>query len=245
LTLLQYPSPKSRLGRSSPNAWFGPPAEGTAAAGIRVRRAFSWLRGFGRPIAKVLAVALVLAAATAAAPLAVMKLVDALGRVAAQVPQSGTVAPAALRSIVIALALLALAELAQVMLTRLLEAKSWRVRLDLDFALRQRVTARLHQLPLTYRQQQTVGGIVRRVNTSIDGFVAAVAELAFKALPAMAYLGLAFAALLELDWRGVRFRSASGADRHARGAMRARRRCRGFPPRRPGSRSPPSASGSC
>jgi ATP-binding cassette, subfamily B, bacterial len=154
-----------------------------------------WLRGFGRPIGRVIGLALLLATATAAAPLAVMHLVDSLARVAAA--QS----PTAARNILIALALVALAELAQVWLSRLLEARSWRVRLDLDFALRQRVTARLHQLPLAFHQQHTVGGTVSRVNTSINGFVTAVAELAFKALPAVAYLALALAALVELDWR--------------------------------------------
>ncbi|HYE41634.1 MAG TPA: ABC transporter transmembrane domain-containing protein, partial [Ramlibacter sp.] len=161
-----------------------------------VRRALPWLQGFGRPIAKVVLLALVLAAASAAAPLAVMRLVDALGKVA-----GGAVAPGAGRAVLVALALVACAELSQVWLSRLLEARSWRVRLDLDFSLRRRVVARLHQMPLSWHQQQTVGGTVSRVNTSIHGFVTAVSELGFKALPAAFYLGLALAALLQLDWR--------------------------------------------
>ena len=165
-------------------------------------RALPWLRGFGRPVAKVVALALLLAAVSAAAPLAVMGLVDALGRVAAErLAGPGTVAPATVRTILVALALVAGAELAQIWLSRLLDARSWRVRLGLDFAVRKRVTARLHQLPLTWHQQHTVGATVSRVNTSINGFVAAVGELAFKALPAIAYLGLAVAALVQLDWR--------------------------------------------
>jgi ATP-binding cassette, subfamily B, bacterial len=166
------------------------------------RRALPWLDGFGRRIGAVLVVALLLSGATAAAPLAVMQLVDVLARAAAaQAAWPGTVTPNAVHTVLYALGVLALAELAQVYLSRQLEARSWRVRLDLDFALRQRVTARLHQLPLTYHQQQTVGATVSRVNTSINGFVTAVAELAFKALPALAYLGLAVAALVQLDWR--------------------------------------------
>jgi ATP-binding cassette, subfamily B, bacterial len=54
---------------------------------------------------------------------------------------------------------------------------------------------------MTYHHRQTVGATVSRVNTSINGFVTAVAELAFKALPALAYLALALAALVQLDWR--------------------------------------------
>jgi ATP-binding cassette subfamily B protein len=165
----------------------------------RWARALPWLRGFGRPIGKVLVAALALAAVSAAAPLALMQLVDALGRIAAAGPAGAT--DAAGRTVLVALGLVAAAELAQVWLSRLLETRSWRVRLDLDFALRQRVTARLHTLPLSYHQQQTVGGLVSQVNTSIHGFVGAVGEIAFKALPAIAYLALALAALLQLDWR--------------------------------------------
>lgn len=161
-------------------------------------RARPWLAGFGRPMTKVLALALLLAAIGAGAPLAVMRLVDALGAVAGA---PTNVTTGALRAIFVALGLVAAAELAQVWLSRLLEARSWRVRLDLDFALRQRVTAKLHQLPLSFHQQHTVGGMVSRVNTSIHGFVTAVAELAFKALPAAFYLALALAALVQLDWR--------------------------------------------
>ena len=162
-----------------------------------LRRAMPWLQGFGTRIAIVLVLALLLAAATAAAPLAVMRLVDTLAHIA----RPGTVPPGAGGTIMTALSLVALAELAQVWLSKLLEARSWRVRLALDFALRERVTHRLHELPLSWHQQHTVGGTVSRVNTSINGFVTAVGEIAFKVLPAIAYLALALAALLELDWR--------------------------------------------
>ena len=142
----------------------------------------------------MVALALILAVVGAAAPLAVMGLVDSLSHYAAA-PAGG------LRTILLMLGAVAFAELAQVYLGRLLETRSWRVRLDLDFALRGRVTARLHELPLAWHQSQTVGATVNRVNASINGFVNAVAELAFKALPAACYLALALAALLNLDWR--------------------------------------------
>jgi ATP-binding cassette subfamily B protein len=182
-----------------------PPAQRPAPAGgalALAARALPWLSGFERPIAKVLLLALVLAAVTAAAPLAVMGLVDTLGQVAAAQLPGNRALPADIgRTVFLALALVGAAELAQVWLSRLLETRSWRVRLDLDFALRQRVTARLHQLPLTYHQQQTVGATINRVNTSINGFVSAVAELGFRALPAVVYLLLALLALVQLDWR--------------------------------------------
>jgi ATP-binding cassette, subfamily B, bacterial len=166
------------------------------------RRFLPWLHGFRRRIGVVLLVALLLSCTTPAAPPAVMQLVDVLARAAGdQATWPGAMNPATVRTVLYALGLLALAELGQVYLSRQLEARSWRVRLDLDFALRQRVTARLHELPMTYHHRQTVGATVSRVNTSINGFVTAVAELAFKALPALAYLALALAALVQLDWR--------------------------------------------
>jgi ATP-binding cassette subfamily B protein len=176
----------------------------TARGGARalVARALPWLQGFERPIAKVLLLALLLSAVSAVAPLAVMRLVDTLGRVAAgQFPGAHRLHTNVGHTVFYALMLVAAAELSQVWLARLLETRSWRVRLDLDFALRQRVTAKLHQLPLTYHQQQTVGATINRVNTSINGFVSAVAELGFRALPAVVYLLLALIALLQLDWR--------------------------------------------
>jgi ATP-binding cassette subfamily B protein len=164
-------------------------------------RALPWLRGFGKRIAFVLLLALLLAGASAAAPLAVMRLVDTLSQLAGtRVAKAGAVPPGAGGAVLLALSLVALAELLQVWLSKMLEAHSWRVRLALDFSLRQRVTQRLHQLPLAYHQRHTVGGTINRVNTSINGFVTAVGELAFKVLPAVAYLGLALAALVELDW---------------------------------------------
>jgi len=172
----------------------------TAAGGsfALLRHAQPWMAGFGRPIAKVLALALVLAAVGAAAPLAVMRLVDALSRIAGG---PGKLGSGSGKAILVALALVAVTELAQVWLSRLLESRSSRVRLDLDFALRQRVTARLHQLPLAWHHKHTVGGTVSSVNTAIHGFVSAITELAFKALPSAFYLGLAFTALLQMGWK--------------------------------------------
>jgi ATP-binding cassette, subfamily B, bacterial len=175
-----------------------PPPPPPACTRALVERALPWLQGFERPIAKVLLLALLLATVSAAAPLAVMKLVDTLTHITGH---RGTIRPGAGHAILVALGLVAISELAQVWLGRLLEARSWRVRLDLDFAMRERVTARLHQLPLSFHQQHTVGGTISEVNTSINGFVSAVGELAFKVLPAIAYLLLALVALLKLDWR--------------------------------------------
>jgi ATP-binding cassette, subfamily B, bacterial len=173
------------------------PPPPTAARAL-VARALPWLRGFERRIVKVVLLALLLAAVSALAPLAVMRLVDTLTHITGH---KGGIRPGAGHAILVALGLVAISELAQVWLSRLLETRSWRVRLDLDFALRERVTARLHQLPLSFHQQHTVGGTINEVNTSINGFVSAIGEIAFKALPAIAYLLLALLAMVKLDWR--------------------------------------------
>ena len=178
-----------------PRAAAAPSPSSETSTRSLARQALPWLRGFGRPIGKVVTLALLLAVVSAASPLAVMNLVDSLSRYAASAP-AGSV-----RAIVWALLAVAAAELVQVYLSRMVETRSGRVRLDLDFALRHRVTARLHELPLAWHQKQTVGATINRVNASINGFVNTVAELAFKALPAACYLGLALTALVQLDWR--------------------------------------------
>jgi ATP-binding cassette, subfamily B, bacterial len=178
-----------------PRAAAAPSSSSQPSTGALARQALPWLRGFGRPIGKVVALALLLAVVGAASPLAVMKLVDSLTRYAASAPLGS------IRTIVFALLAVAAVELVQVYLSRMVETRSGRVRLDLDFALRHRVTARLHELPLAWHQKQTVGATINRVNASINGFVNAVAELAFKALPAACFLGLALTALMQLDWR--------------------------------------------
>jgi len=180
----------------SPRAAAAPSSSTKPASTLDLaRQALPWLRGFGRPIGKVVTLALMLAVVGAASPLAVMNLVDSLTRYAASAP-IGSV-----RAIVWALLAVAAAELAQVYLSRMVETRSGRFRLDLDFALRHRVTARLHELPMAWHQKQTVGATINRVNASLNGFVNAVAELAFKALPAACYLALALTALMQLDWR--------------------------------------------
>ena len=179
----------------SPRAAAAPSSSSQTSTGTLARQALPWLRGFGRPIGKVVTLALLLAVVGAASPLAVMNLVDSLTRYAASAPLGSV------RAIVWALLAVAAAELVQVYLSRMVETRSGRVRLDLDFSLRHRVTARLHELPLAWHQKQTVGATINRVNASINGFVNTVAELAFKALPAACYLGLALTALVQLDWR--------------------------------------------
>ena len=179
----------------SPRAAAAPSSFSQTRTRVLARQALPWLRGFGRPIGKVVTLALLLAVVGAASPLAVMNLVDSLTRYAASAPLGSV------RAIVWALLAVAAAELVQVYLSRMVETRSGRVRLDLDFALRHRVTARLHELPLAWHQKQTVGATINRVNASINGFVNTVAELAFKALPAACYLALALTALVQLDWR--------------------------------------------
>jgi ATP-binding cassette subfamily B protein len=168
--------------------------------GVRtlLRHARPWLDGSTRAVAGAVALGLVSSAASAFAPLVVMRFVDAVARVATA-PVAGRAA--LLPSVLATLAALAVAELVTAALPRLVDARAGRVRLALDYALRARVTARIHQLPLDWHQRHTVGGTITRVNSAVNGVVGAVADLAFKAVPALAYLALAVAALVRLDWR--------------------------------------------
>jgi hypothetical protein len=88
------------------------------------------------PSTGAVALGLVSSAASAFAPLVVMRFVDAVARVAAA-PVAGRAA--LLPSVLATLAALAVAELVTAALPRLVDARAGRVRLALDYALRARV----------------------------------------------------------------------------------------------------------
>ena len=154
------------------------------------------MRRYRGPVLRILTIALVLAVVGAAEPLALKWFFDTLGSV------GGAAAPAD-PGAQVGLAVLALigVELLRVGLTRLLDVRTWDVRLAVDFAIRERVVTKLIDLPVAYHQSESVGGTMTKVNDAIRNAVAAFGELAFKTVPAAAYLVLAVVAMARLDWR--------------------------------------------
>jgi ATP-binding cassette, subfamily B, bacterial len=78
---------------------------------------------------------------------------------------------------------------------------TWRVRLKLNYRLLEATIGRLHSLPLTYHREESVGGIMTKLDRGINGFVEALAEIAFNILPGLAYLTISLILMFHLDWR--------------------------------------------
>jgi ATP-binding cassette subfamily B protein len=165
------------------------PARDSAPDRRLLRRSLEFVRPHVRTLSGVIALALVLSCLSAVDPLIMKFLFDLLG--------SG----GDLRLFGIAMAALLVAELGRAVLTARLGTSSWDLRLKVEYAVRERVTAKLNALPVAYHQREGVGGLINRVNQSVMGFVAAFSELSFNVLPVVLYLGLSLAAMWRLDWQ--------------------------------------------
>ena len=154
-----------------------------------LRRSLEFVRPHLRTLTGVLVLALLLSSLSAIDPLIMKFLFDLLG--------SG----GDMRVFGVAIAALLLAELGRSALTALLGTSSWDLRLKVEYAVRERVTAKLNSLPVAYHQREGVGGLMNRVNQAVAGFVAAFSELGFNVLPVILYLGISLGAMWRLDWR--------------------------------------------
>ena len=173
-----------------------PPARDTDAAASSpapdrrlLRRSLEFVRPHLRTLSGVLALALVLSSLSAVDPLIMKFLFDLLG--------SG----GDLRLFALAMGALLLAELGRAGLTAWLGTSSWDLRLRVEYAVRERVTAKLNSLPVSYHQREGVGGLMNRVNQAVTGYVAAFSDLSFNVVPVVLYLAISLAAMWQLDWR--------------------------------------------
>ena len=154
-----------------------------------LRRAVGFVTPQRGRIGLVLLLALVVAALGAAEPLLAKLIFDELAEGAFG------------RTVALALGSLVALELARTVGSSLLGVVTWEVRLAVDFTIRERLVGKLNSLPISYHQQESVGGTMTRLNQSVAGFIAAFAELAFNVIPAVAFLALAVVAMAQLDWR--------------------------------------------
>jgi ATP-binding cassette subfamily B protein len=151
-------------------------------------RSLEFLAPYKLAVAGIAALTLVLAILGAADPMAMKAVVDALAR--------------ADRNVLLgAIAALAAIEIGRAALGALSSSLTWRVRVDVDYTLRERILAKLTTASVDYHQAEGVGGLTQKVNQSIAAFVAAFAEVAFTVLPAVAYLAISMVAMWRMDWR--------------------------------------------
>ena len=155
----------------------------------RFHRAVQFALPQRNAIVAILTLTLLMAAANAAEPLALKFIFDSLG--------AEKVVPPLVRG----LALLAALSLGREAASAVSNWLTWRTRIGLQYALLEATVGKLHHMPLRMQHSEGVGAIMTRLDRSIQGFVAAVTQLLFNILPALAFLVIAMAIMFRLDWR--------------------------------------------
>jgi ATP-binding cassette subfamily B protein len=154
-----------------------------------LRRALSFVRPERRAVVTILALTLSVGGLTAVDPLLYKRLFDALaGRV-------GVSAVAA------QVALLSALGIARELLAAASSFLTWRTRLRVHYSLLGATVERLHLLPIDFHREAGVGATMTRLDRGIQGFLTAVTELLFQALPAAVYLAVSLVIMVRLDWR--------------------------------------------
>ena len=158
------------------------------SAGTLARRSLTFLAPFRLAIGGIVVLALVAAVLGAIDPLVMKYLFDSLAEG---------------QRIALVYALLALlgVEAGRALLGAWSGNLTWRVRLGVDYTVRERVLSKLTTASVDYHQAEGVGGTTNKVNQSIAAFVAAFADVAFTVLPVVVYLGISIVAMWRMEWR--------------------------------------------
>ncbi|MBJ6724440.1 ABC transporter ATP-binding protein [Geomesophilobacter sediminis] len=156
---------------------------------LHAKRALTFIKPHRRIIAVIMGVMLLVAALGALEPLIYKVVFDKLGT------NTG------LQELFLAVGAIMAAAVAKEALNGFSNWLSWKVRLSVNYRLLDETTGRLHALPLSYHREETVGGLMTRLNHGINGFVAGISDLAFNILPGCIYLAISVAVMFRLDWR--------------------------------------------
>lgn len=78
---------------------------------------------------------------------------------------------------------------------------TWRTRIRVHHNLLRITVGRLHILPVEFHRSQGTGAIMTKLERGIQGYVKAVADIAFNVFPALVYLVLAFTVMFRLNWK--------------------------------------------
>lgn len=106
-----------------------------------------------------------------------------------------------LEAVGVGVALLALLELTRITASGRMSILMWDVRLRLDHRLREAVYGKIYELPISYHRSERVGGLINKVNKSIDGFLTTSMDLCTNTLPAFVFLSLSLVLMFKLDAR--------------------------------------------
>ena len=165
-----------------------PSSSAPVALQVTFDRARSILAPFAARIVGVVVLGLVVAALGAAQPLLLKLLFDELA------------ARGASSRLILAVAALFVLETTRTALNGVLTVATWKVRLVVDYALRERLIGKLATLPMSFHQGASVGGLMNRMNQGISGVVNAFGEVVLNVIPAVGYLALAVVAMVRMEW---------------------------------------------
>ena len=155
----------------------------------QAKRAITFIKPHRKVIGVILVIMLMVAALGALEPLIYKVVFDRLGM------------DSRLSDLFLAVGALMAAAIAKEALQGFSNWLSWKVRLSVNYKLLDATTSRLHALPLSYHRDETVGGLMTRLNHGINGFVAGICDLAFNILPGVIYLIISVVVMFRLDWR--------------------------------------------
>ena len=161
--------------------------------GQALRAVRLFVRPNARRVALTFALSLAVAVAAASEPLLLKLVVDRLGAVRAGASD------AALRPIVVGVAVFALVLTARILGAAWVTTSTWAVRLNLEYQLRSRVAAKMSVLSSGTQDEIGTGGLRYAIDSSSPQTAAAFTDVAFRLVPTLAYISLAAWGMARLD----------------------------------------------
>src|SRR4051812_45545334 len=155
----------------------------------RLRRALGFAFPYRRAVLAILAVTLVMAALSAAEPLILKYLFD------------GLVSTGQARTLITAICILIAFGIFREIANGFSNWLTWHTRLGIHYTLLENTVERLHRMPLNFHRNEGVGAIMTRLDRGIQGFIGAVTQILFNVFPAILYLAISVAIMLNLNWK--------------------------------------------
>ncbi|MBE0536118.1 MAG: ABC transporter ATP-binding protein [Phycisphaerae bacterium] len=155
----------------------------------RAKRVLHLTRSQWPAIALILILTLILATLSAVEPLVLKYIFDGLGR------------PDPLTFVIWGVGMLLAIGLARELSSMFANRLTWRTRINMHYRLLDLTVERLHRLPCEMHRNEGAGGIMTRLDRSLQSLINAISEVAFNILPAVVYLAIALTIMFRMDWR--------------------------------------------
>lgn len=156
---------------------------------VQIRRALSFIKPYAVPVSIILVLNIIASALGTLNPLLWKYVTDGL------MADNATVV---LKNGILGMIALALGKQVAGGITNWL---NWKTRIGIQLDIQATTVRRLHALPMKYHKQESVGGLMTKLDRGVNGLVGALTEIAFNVIPTIAYLVIALKIMFTLDWR--------------------------------------------